>query len=101
MAVNVVLCTCGDTLNEKLDFRVLNEYAKTLGAKKVLTTKALCTAEDKSKVAAALDGERLVALACTRSICQLPIEAIMEEAVEDLVQLIQQLERDELPLERS
>ena len=80
MAVNVVMCTCGDTLNEKLDYRALEEYAKTIGVKSVMTTKALCTPGDKAGVAASLDGDRLVALACTRSICQLPIEAIMDEA---------------------
>jgi heterodisulfide reductase subunit A len=87
MTVNVVLCTCGDTLNEKLDFRALEEYAKTLDINNVLTTKALCTTGNKSRIVAELDGDRLVTLACTRSICQLPIEAIMEEAGIDKDQL--------------
>ncbi len=80
MGVNVVMCTCGDTLNDKIDYKALEEYAKGLGVKSVKLTEALCTQGDKSSVAGALDGDRVVAVACTRSISQLPIEAIMEEA---------------------
>lgn len=80
MGVNVVLCTCGGTLNEKIDYDAVEQYAKGLGVIKVIKTKALCTPGDKPVVSSTLDGDKLVAVACTRSICQLPIEAIMEEA---------------------
>ena len=80
MGVNVVMCTCGGTLNDKIDYKALEEYAKGLGVKSVMRTEALCTTGDKSSVSGALDGDRLVAVACTRSISQLPIEAVMEEA---------------------
>ncbi len=80
MSVNVVLCTCGGTLNDKIDYKALDEYAKGLGVKGVTTTRALCTPGDKPKVASSLTGDRLVAVACTRSICQLPLETIMGEA---------------------
>lgn len=80
MGENVVLCTCGGTLNDKLDYSALEEYAKSLGVKKVIKTKALCTTRDKSSISGKLDGDRIVAVACTRSICQLPVEAIMSDA---------------------
>ncbi len=81
MSINIVLCTCGETLNEKIDYNALKVYAKGLdGVKSIQETMALCTEGNKNKVSKALDGDKLVAVACTRSMCQLPIEAIMAEA---------------------
>lgn len=80
MGVNVVLCTCGGTLKDKIDFDSLEEYAKGLGTKGIIKTKALCTPVDSPRISGAFDGEKIVAVACTRSVCQLPLEVMMEEA---------------------
>ena len=82
MSTKVVLCTCGKTLDQKIDYEALADYAKTLeGVKSVSTLHALCTAGDKSKLVKALKGvERLVVLACTRSVCAKPIENALHEA---------------------
>jgi len=82
MNTKVVLCTCGDTLNEKIDYNALAQYAGNLeGVKEVGSMVALCTADDKSELIKMLKGhDRLVVSACTRSVCGKPIENAMKEA---------------------
>ena len=82
MSTKVVLCTCGDTLNEKIDYNVLADYVGNLeGVKEVGSMSALCTAGDKSGLIKMLKGnDKLVVFACTRSVCGTPIEAAMKEA---------------------
>ncbi len=80
MKIDLVMCTCGGVLEKEIDFKSLETYVKSLGVDNVVKTEALCTSGDKEKVTQQLDGDRLVALACTRSISQIPVETIMEEA---------------------
>jgi heterodisulfide reductase subunit A len=77
----VIVCTCGDTLNDKLDYNALSDYAKTIeGIDNVKSTQAICTARDRSKLVEMIKGQdRLVVLACTRSVCGKPIETAMKE----------------------
>jgi heterodisulfide reductase subunit A len=86
MSTKLVLCTCGDTLNDEIDYRALTDYANSLeGVDKVDSIKAMCTAGDKSQLVKAMKGhEKLVVLACTRSVCGKPIEAAMKEAGLDI-----------------
>jgi len=82
MSTKVVLCTCGDTLNEKIDYNVLADYVGNLeGVKEVGSMSALCTAGDKSELIKMLKGhDKLVVFACTRSVCGKTIETAMKEA---------------------
>jgi heterodisulfide reductase subunit A len=80
--IKVILCTCGDTLNDKLDFKALADYTKNLeNVTDVTIMKALCTKSEKNNLSNQLKGaEKLVTLACTRSVCDKPIESAMETA---------------------
>ncbi len=82
MSTKIVLCTCGDTLNDKLDYKALADYSSNLdGVSAVASMQAMCTAGDKMELIKALKGnDKLVVLACTRSVCGKPIEAAMKEA---------------------
>jgi len=78
----IIFCTCGDALNDKLDYKALADYAHNLeGVKETVTMKALCTTGDKDSLVKAMkDDEKLVVFACTRSVCGKPIETAMKEA---------------------
>jgi len=78
----VIFCTCGDALNDKIDYKALSAYVHTLeGVKETITMKALCTTGDKDALVKAMKGaERLVVFACTRSVCSKPIEIAMKTA---------------------
>lgn len=42
MSTKVILCTCGETLNKKIDYKALADYTKNLeGVKEVASMKAL------------------------------------------------------------
>ena len=81
MTVQVVLCTCGGTLETKLDITELARFAQSLSdVTRVTTTPALCTrsAAEALKDKLTGGGEKLVAFACTRSVSQTPIEELMK-----------------------
>lgn len=82
MSTKIILCTCGDTLNEKIDFKALADYAKNLeGVNEVIIRKAICTKnESKSLIKDLENANKLVTLACTRIVCEKPIETAMKEA---------------------
>lgn len=82
MSTKIILCTCGDTLNDNIDYSALTDYARNLvGVNEVEPMKALCTAGDRKKLVNKIKNhDRLVFLACTRSVCGNPIEAAMQEA---------------------
>lgn len=82
MATKIILCTCGDTLNEKIDFEALADYAKNLeSVKEVIIRKAICTRSEKETLVKQLKNvEKIVTLACTRTVCEKPIETAMKEA---------------------
>ena len=82
MSTKVVLCTCGETLDQKIDYKALADYAKTLeDVKTASTLQAICTAGDKSKLVKSIKGgDKLVVLACTRSVCAKSIENAMHGA---------------------
>ncbi len=82
MSVKIVLCTCGETMNDRLDYKSLMDYAGKLdGVSSVDSMKSICTADDKSSLIKTLKGhDGLVVLACTRSVCGKPIETAMKEA---------------------
>lgn len=78
----VIFCTCGDALNEKLDYKALADYARNLdGVKGTVTMKAICTKGEKDTLAKNIKGaEKIVVVACTRSVCGKPVETAMSEA---------------------
>ena len=81
MSVQLVFCTCGGVLSQHLDFEELKRFAReTQGVSEIITTDAACTnAMMEDLVQAVSQGsEKLVAFACTRSVCQKPLEAVME-----------------------
>jgi heterodisulfide reductase subunit A2 len=90
MSTKIVFCTCGDSLKERLDYKDLMEYAKTLdGIGSVDSVKSICTAGDKPSLKKMLKGlDGLVVLACTRSVCGTPIETALKEAGVDTAKYV-------------
>jgi heterodisulfide reductase subunit A len=83
MSVQVLFCTCGDVLKERLDFDELKAFVRGLdGVTEILTTEAACTKAVKEELVEAMEGggDKVVAFACTRSVCGKPLEAVMEGA---------------------
>ncbi len=81
MSVQVVFCTCGGVLAERLDIEALKSFAReTQGVSEIITTDAACTKAMRDDLVEAVSqgSEKLVAFACTRSVCQKPLEAVME-----------------------
>jgi heterodisulfide reductase subunit A len=81
MSVQVVFCTCGGVLSQHLDFEELKSFAReTQGVSEIITTDAACTKAMKYDLVEAVSqgSEKLAAFACTRSVCQKPLEAVME-----------------------
>ncbi|HEX9914801.1 MAG TPA: hydrogenase iron-sulfur subunit [Candidatus Bathyarchaeia archaeon] len=81
MSVQVLFCTCGDVLKERLDFDELKAFVRGLeGVTEILTTEAACTKAVKEELVEAMTGggDKVVAFACTRSVCGKPLEAVME-----------------------
>jgi len=81
MSVQVVFCTCGGVLSQHLDFDELKSFAReTQGVSEIITTDAACTKAMRGDLVEAVSqgSEKLVAFACTRSVCQKPLEAVME-----------------------
>ncbi len=80
MSVQVVFCTCGGVLTQHLDFEVLKGFAReTQGVSEIITTDAACTKAMRDDLVEAVSqgSEKLVAFACTRSVCLKPLEAVM------------------------
>ncbi len=83
MSVQVVFCTCGGVLAEHLDIEELKSFAReTQGVSEIITTDAACTKAMRDDLVEAVSqgSEKLVAFACTRSVCQKPLEAVMEDS---------------------
>jgi heterodisulfide reductase subunit A len=81
MSVQVLFCTCGDVLRESLDFNELKAFVRGLeGVTEILTVDAACTRSVKDELVEAMTGggDKVVAFACTRSVCARPLEAVME-----------------------
>jgi len=81
MSVQVVFCTCGGVLSQHLDIDELKSFAReTQGVSEIITTNAACTKAMRDDLVEAVSqgNEKLVAFACTRSVCQKPLEAVME-----------------------
>ena len=81
MSVQVLFCTCGETLRGSLDFDELKSYVRDLdGVTEILTVGASCTKAVKDELVEAMTGggEKVVALACTRSVCGKPLESVLE-----------------------
>lgn len=84
MSVKVLICTCGDTLNDRIDFEEIKSFLTGLGdVSNVITTTAACKKSVKGEILEALSedsGYKLLALACTRSVCFQPLEDLMKES---------------------
>ena len=83
MGVQVLFCTCGDTLREHLNIDELKDFVNGLeNVSKVNTTKACCTKDAEPDIVKDITdgGEKVVAFACTRSVCKAPLESIMHKA---------------------
>jgi len=82
MSVHVLFCNCGGTLAERLDIEALKGFAEGVeGVAGVGEVACACvptiSAELKDQVG---DAEKVVAVACSRVVCQAPLEAAMKAA---------------------
>jgi len=83
MSVQVLFCTCGGVLKESLDFDELKVFVRGIdGVTEILTTEAACTKAVREELSEAMQegGDKVVAFACTRSVCGAPLGAVMEGA---------------------
>ena len=83
MSIQVLICTCGDTLNEDIDFEELTSFLEGIdNVTQVSITKAACTKSAKDDLVKTIrhnPEHKLLALACTRSVCMQPLEEVMKE----------------------
>ncbi|MBN2335201.1 CoB--CoM heterodisulfide reductase iron-sulfur subunit A family protein, partial [Candidatus Bathyarchaeota archaeon] len=83
MSAQVIFCTCGGVLDERLDIDELKNFLRaTQGVTEIITTDAACTKSVKDDLVEAVSqgSQKVVVFACTRSVCQKPLEAVLEEA---------------------
>jgi len=83
MSVQVLFCTCGGVLKDRLDIDELKAFVRGIdGVTEILTTEAACTKAVREELSEAMEGggEKVVAFACTRSVCGRPLEVVMEGA---------------------
>jgi heterodisulfide reductase subunit A len=82
MSIQVLICTCGDTLNEDIDFEELTSFLEGIDdVTQVSITKAACTKSAKDDLVKTIrrnPEHKLLALACTRSVCMQPLEEVMK-----------------------
>jgi len=99
MGTYVLFCNCGGTLEDKLDLKGLKEYAEGLeGVVGVGEVGSACTSKINTELKSKVDGDadKVVAVACSRVICQEPLEGAMKEAGLDPESLVILNSREQL-----
>ncbi len=84
MSLQVLVCSCGDTLKENIDFEEITSFLNGLeDVSDITITKAACTKSVKNELIKRVGqkkGKKLLAIACTRTVCMQPLEEIMKGA---------------------
>jgi heterodisulfide reductase subunit A len=81
MSITVLLCDCGKTLRDRIDYDEIFSFIEDQGIKGIIQSSAACTSLERDALVEGFrEGEKILAFACTRSVCQAPLEKAMNEA---------------------